>query len=104
MNTTTSTALDIRISAFAAAVRRELGDLPVEEVDDLVDGLEADLADQAADAGDGFELPEPVAYASELRSAAGLPERSDAASARVPLRERVARARAAASARLRSSR
>ncbi|MDQ1138514.1 hypothetical protein QE410_003313 [Microbacterium sp. SORGH_AS 1204] len=64
---------DIRV--FAAAVRAHLDDLPADEVDDLLDGLEADLADQAAEAGDAFELPDATTYAAELRAAAGLPER-----------------------------
>ncbi|WP_150954335.1 hypothetical protein [Microbacterium testaceum] len=46
---TTTVHDDIR--TFAAAVRAHLDDLPVEEADDLLDGLEADLADQAAEAG-----------------------------------------------------
>lgn len=67
------------ITAFAGAVRAALSDLPVDEVDDLTDGLEADLTEQLAEA-DTVELGDPVAYAEELRTAAGLPvrERSDA--------------------------
>lgn len=63
------------IRAFAASVRRNLDDLPADEVDDLLDGLEADLSDQAAEAGDAFTLPDAATYAAELRAAAGLPER-----------------------------
>ncbi|MEV7827046.1 hypothetical protein [Microbacterium enclense] len=70
---TTPVRDDIRV--FAAAVRTHLDDLPADEVDDLLDGLEADLADQAAEAGDAFELPDATTYAAELRAAAGLPER-----------------------------
>ena len=61
--------------AFAADVRAALSDLPADEVDELTDGLEADLAERAADE----ETPnfgDPVAYANELRSAAGLPPRT----------------------------
>ncbi|RWR19966.1 hypothetical protein D8Y23_06895 [Microbacterium enclense] len=65
------------IQAFAAAVRAHLDDLPADEVDDLLDGLEADLSDQAAEAGDDFTLPDATTYAAELRAAAGLPERTD---------------------------
>lgn len=54
---------------FAALVRRELLDLGPDLVDDLTDGLEADLADKLAD---GEALGDPIAYASELRAAAGL--------------------------------
>lgn len=68
---------DVRIAAFAASVRSHLDDLPTDDVDDLVDGLEADLAEQAAESED-YELPDAAAYAEELRSAAGLPERAAA--------------------------
>ncbi|MEV4686675.1 hypothetical protein [Microbacterium sp. LWH3-1.2] len=85
----TAPALDSRIAEFAAAVRAELSDLPAEDVDDLVDGLDADLAEQASESDD-FELPDPVAYAAELRSAAGLPERTtDASTSRRSPRERL---------------
>ncbi|MBD3943471.1 hypothetical protein IF188_17400 [Microbacterium sp. NEAU-LLC] len=77
----TAPTLDSRIAAFAAAVRAQLADLPADDVDDLVDGLAADLAEQASEV-EAFELPDPVAYAAELRSAAGLPERVDAAARR----------------------
>ncbi|WP_136586390.1 hypothetical protein [Microbacterium hydrothermale] len=74
---TTTVHDDIR--AFAAAVRSHLDDLPADEVDDLLDGLEADLSDQASEAGDDFELPDATTYAAELRAAAGLPERGSVA-------------------------
>jgi hypothetical protein len=64
------------IHAFASAVRAHLDDLPIDEVDDLLDGLEADLSDQAAEAGADFEIPDAATYAAELRAAAGLPERT----------------------------
>ncbi|MBQ9916171.1 MAG: hypothetical protein IJO71_03105 [Microbacterium sp.] len=67
------------IHAFAAAVRAHLDDLPADEVDDLLDGLEADLSDQASEAGDDFTLPDATTYAEELRAAAGFPERDDTA-------------------------
>ncbi|GAA1997591.1 hypothetical protein [Microbacterium ulmi] len=103
MNSTLPT-IDARISAFAAAVRAELADLPGDDVDELVDGLEADLAEQASESAD-FAIPDAAAYAAELRSAAGFPDRSaDAAVARVPLRTRVATGLVAASGRIRSSR
>ncbi len=76
MTDTTTQSGPASIAAFAARVRAELNDLPAEEVDELVDGLEADLADQAADAGEGFALPDAVAYAAELRAAAGLEPRA----------------------------
>lgn len=77
---TTPVRDDIRV--FAAAVRTHLDDLPTDEVDDLLDGLEADLSDQAAEAGDAFELPDATTYAAELRAAAGLPERTAASGGR----------------------
>lgn len=88
MNATTPAA-DARIADFAAAVRAELADLDIDDVDDLVDGLEADLAEQASESED-FQLPDPVTYAAELRSAAGLPEKAtEAASPRPSLSERL---------------
>jgi hypothetical protein len=69
MTTTLSTVDD-----FAAAVRAALADLPDEEVDDLTDGLEADLTERASDE-ESPDFGDPLLYASELRSAAGLPPR-----------------------------
>ncbi len=59
-------------TAYAAAVRAELADLPADEVEDLTDGLEADLAEAWADS-DGKPLVDAQEYAQELRTAAGLP-------------------------------
>ncbi len=101
MNATTEPRADI--PAFAAAVRTELSDLPADEVDDLLDGLEADLAEQAEDSGETFVLPDAATYAAELRAAAGLPERNGRA-AKVPVRDRLERTRRAAATRIRSSR
>jgi hypothetical protein len=72
---TTTLSTDPLIVSFAGAVRAELDDLSAEEIDDLTEGLEADLTDQAADAG-APALGDPVEYAAELRSAAGLPPRT----------------------------
>ncbi len=69
----TATTLDREVAEFAAAVRRALADLPPDVVDDLVDGLEADLVERSLD--DGGALGDPVAYADELRTAAGLGSR-----------------------------
>lgn len=60
------------VTAFVEEVRRHLADLDGETREELLDGLEADLADQLAD---GAALGDPAAYAAELRNAAGLPER-----------------------------
>lgn len=67
-----ATTLPTEIIAFAAAVRAALADLPADEVEELTDGLEADLAEAYAE-DLARELPDPTAYASELRGAAGLP-------------------------------
>lgn len=94
------------VARYAAEVRRHLGDLPPDQVDDLTDGLEADLADALADgpqpAADegggavdvGVRFGAPEAYARELRVAAGLPDGSAAPGK--PWPERVQRLRAAA--------
>lgn len=68
-----TSTLDREVAEFAAAVRRALGDLPAEVVDDLTDGLEADLTERSLD--DGEALGDPGAYAAELRAAAGLADR-----------------------------
>ncbi|WP_336644691.1 hypothetical protein [Microbacterium sp. USHLN186] len=72
----TDVSLHDRIRTFADAVRSHLDDLPVDEVDDIIDGLTADLTEQAADREGILHLDDPAAYAAELRSAAGLPARS----------------------------
>ena len=78
---TAPTRVALSIADFAVAVRGQLSDLPADDVDDLTDGLEADLTEQAADAaatGDASpELGDPVAYAAELRAAADLPPRTE---------------------------
>lgn len=71
---TTSTVTP-EIAKFAQGVRAALADLPADEVDDLTDGLEADLAEAYAEDLQR-ELPDPSAYATELRLAAGLPVRT----------------------------
>lgn len=69
---TTSLQLTERAEAFAAEVRSNLADLPSDELDDLLDGLGADLAERLSDGG---ELGDAAQYADELRQAAGLPPR-----------------------------
>lgn len=83
-------AQDVR--AYAAQVRAALADLGPENVDDLTDGLEANLTDALADdrrahggsLDDDFGTPE--AYAAELRAAAGLPTSSGHPRREDPLR------------------
>jgi hypothetical protein len=72
MSTTTSSLESTQIADFAAGVRAALADLPAEDVEELTDGLEADLAESLAE-DLRRTLPDPVAYAAELRLAAGLP-------------------------------
>ena len=85
------------VRAYVAAVRAWLADLPADEVEDLTAGMEADLAERAAESGGplGGLLGEPEAYAAELRSAAGLPPRVEVvlpdAVPREPWTERLAR-------------
>ncbi|RLP75287.1 hypothetical protein D9V32_10380 [Mycetocola tolaasinivorans] len=66
----TGISTDPRATAFAAEVRARLADLGTEEITELTEGLEADLAERLADTDD---LGDPAAYAQELRESAGLP-------------------------------
>lgn len=91
------------IVRFAAAVRARLSDLPADDVDDLTDGLEADLAEKIQDqkaatsaTGDSIAfaslLGDPTEYADELRSSAGIPANTTAPprmNVRAELRSRV---------------
>lgn len=76
--TTTAPTHEERATEFALAVREHLADLPQTELDELFDGLQADLAERLEDGG---ELGDPQQYADELRQAAGLPDRGEAADA-----------------------
>lgn len=73
----TTATVTPEIAAFAAGVRAALADLPAEERDELTEGLELDLAEAYAE-DLARELPDPAAYAEELRTAAGLPRRAPA--------------------------
>jgi hypothetical protein len=66
----TETAVRPEVAAFVEQVRGHLADLGDDEREELTDGLAADLAEQHAP---GESLPDPAAYAAELRAAAGLP-------------------------------
>jgi hypothetical protein len=68
MSTTTLTP---EVQEFLEAVRAHLADLDPDEQREILDGLEADLTDLVAERGRGA-LGDPVAYARELRAAAGL--------------------------------
>ncbi|WP_243228457.1 hypothetical protein [Microbacterium sp. CIAB417] len=91
---TIDASLDERIRAFATAVRAQLDDLPAEDAEDIAVGLVADLVEKAADNDGAIDLDDPAGYAEELRTAAGLPPRSEHGH-RIPLRARV-RSRAVA--------
>ncbi|HRD63711.1 MAG TPA: hypothetical protein PL137_22625 [Nocardioides sp.] len=69
----TATPVHPEVAAFVAQVRGQLDDLPEDQREELLEGLEADLSEQVA-AGD--RLPDPVTYAAELRAAAGLTDPS----------------------------
>lgn len=75
-----TTRLETRpeVTAFVEHVRARLSDLTDEEREELVGGLEADIAELVADGGSVAELGDPRAYADELRSAAGLDRRGGA--------------------------
>ena len=65
------------VAAYVREVRDELADLPMEDIDDLTGGMDADLTELAAECGGDLagRLGTPRLYAAELRAAAGLPER-----------------------------
>jgi hypothetical protein len=65
-----ATTLRPEVAQFLARVRDHLSDLPPDERDELLEGLDADLSEQLHEGG---SLPDPTAYAAELRTAAGLP-------------------------------
>jgi uncharacterized membrane protein len=74
-----TTSTDTEVGRYLARVRAALSDLPTDERDDMLDDLEAHLAEvldevSAEDAGGTLEsrLGSPEAYAAELRAAAGL--------------------------------
>ena len=86
----------VDVADYAARVRTHLAGLPQDQVEDLTDGLEADLADALADESAGAagaagapgdlvaRFGDPADYARELRLAAGLPEPAPTRPARGP--------------------
>lgn len=68
-----TTVLAPEIAEFLAVVRAQLADLDPEEQSEITDGLVADLTDLVSERGPEA-LGDPVAYARELRQAAGLEE------------------------------
>ena len=75
------------VGEFARSVRAQLSDLPALDVEELTEGLEADLAERLAE--DGSDLGDPVDYAAELRASAGLAPKAPLPPA-VPLRRSLA--------------
>ncbi|MFF5792832.1 hypothetical protein ACFY5D_12335 [Paeniglutamicibacter sp. NPDC012692] len=75
------------VGEFARSVRAQLSDLPALDVEELTEGLEADLTERLAEGGE--ELGDPVAYAAELRASAGLAAKPPIPAA-VPLRRSLA--------------
>lgn len=90
------------VAGFAAAVRARLSDLDADEIEELTGDLEADLQERVDDAGE-VDLGDPAAYATELRTAAGLPPREavDARPWYVKLRAAIERRAMGLEARLR---
>lgn len=74
MNTIVTTP-DVKL--FVRAVREHLADLSEEEREELVGGLEGDMSDLVEERGVDA-LPEPSAYARELRAAAGFAPEGEA--------------------------
>jgi hypothetical protein len=87
-STTETGAVAPEVRQFLAAVRDRLADLDPDEQREILDGLEADLADLVAERGGGA-LGDPVAYARELRSAAGLEPEAGGARRRMSLADGV---------------
>jgi hypothetical protein len=84
-----TTLHDPEVTAYLRDVRAALADLPPDDRDELLEGLEADLTELHAEEGGALtdRLGSPEAYAAELRSAAGLP--APGAPSRAPRRERL---------------
>jgi len=68
------------VGGYVAAVRAQLDDLGRDEIEELTDGLEADLTDalRNQEIAPVVMFGAPADYAAELRSAAGLPPRGRA--------------------------
>ena len=73
-----TTDTPITAAAYADLVRAELTDLPPDDLASMVEGLDAHLAEIAADGPADLvtALGAPTTYAAELRSAAGLPAKA----------------------------
>jgi len=60
------------VDQFVTEVRQQLADLTADEVQSLTENLADDLQERIDEEGATFALGDPVAYAAELRAAAGL--------------------------------
>lgn len=78
----TTAVLINHVAAYAAAVRRHLGDLSPEQVEDLTDGLEADLAEALDDPARPVTGEIPVATGATVDSA---PSSGDAPTEKLPV-------------------
>ncbi|MCA1824323.1 MAG: hypothetical protein ABR520_02760 [Mycobacteriales bacterium] len=90
--TPAATPIADSVVRYVAAVRAELADLPDDERTELTEGLEAHVTDVAAESAEPLEhrLGTPAEFASELRTAAGLPAVGDVDPARRGLVNRLA--------------
>ena len=81
-----TTDTPITAAAYADLVRAELADLGPDDLASMVEGLDAHLAEIAADgqADLAAALGSPAAYATELRSAAGLAAKAPVATGGAP--------------------
>ncbi|KAM9864760.1 hypothetical protein ACIFOC_02503 [Leucobacter aridicollis] len=91
MNVSVSQTNAQRAEAFTAEVRSHLSDLPADELDELLDGLGADITERLSEGDSLDSLGDAAHYAEELRQAAGLPVRATAKPAKLTTAERVER-------------
>lgn len=89
LSATAEPSPEAQAAAFTTAVRKRLSDLPAEDLDELLDGLQGDLTERFADEAGGEGLGEAAAYADELRQAAGLPARGEGAASKSRKKMRV---------------
>jgi hypothetical protein len=77
MNNTDEMTRRLDVATYVDRVKVCFGDLPAEDREELVDGLEADLTERLMESSPGQSPEEvfgpPLAYADELRAAAGYP-------------------------------
>ena len=92
MNANLNNTVSMEVRDYVARVRAALADLPPEDVDEFTTGMEADLGERLAEPGEGTlrdRLGEPLVYAAELRSAAGLPPRVVGVEPKKPVSQRL---------------